>query len=337
MNLAVQYKQNMDQDSEAIQHARHVFDLEIEALRCVRGQLNGSFHQAIERMRETIDAGRKLIVTGVGKSGHIAGKIAATLTSTGSPSVFMNPTDALHGDMGLVSPHDLVLILSYSGKTQEILRLIPNLKRLKTELIVITSDSSSPLALQADLHLNVRVPREACPLNLAPTASTTAMLALGDALAMVLLKERGFSEEDFARYHPEGALGRNLLVRIEKIMRPLDRVAVCTKTTCVSDALAEISRKRCGAVIVVDEQGALAGIYTHGDFARGYQKDRNVGELALERVLTPKPVSIRAGKLAVEALNLFEKYPIQDLIVMDTDNKPIGLVDIQDLPKAGVM
>lgn len=323
--------------AKLLEDAKHVIDLEIEALHAIHHQLNGNFAQAIERMRQTVDAGRKLIVTGVGKSGHIANKIAATLTSTGAPAIYMNPMDALHGDMGIVRPHDLVLILSYSGKTDEIVRLLPNLKRLKTELIAITSDPHSPLARQADLHLNVQVPREACPLNLAPTASTTAMLALGDALAMVLLKERGFNENDFAKYHPEGNLGKNLLVRVEKIMRPLDRIAVCPQTTRVSDALAEISRKRCGAVIVTDLQGILAGIYTHGDFARNYQKNRNVGELTLEKVLTPNPIHIQMDKLAVEVLNIFEKYPIQDLIVVDSNHRPVGLVDIQDLPKAGIM
>ncbi|MFH1066583.1 MAG: KpsF/GutQ family sugar-phosphate isomerase, partial [bacterium] len=276
---------------------------------------------------------RKLIIMGVGKPGLLSHKIAATLTSTGAPAVVLNAVNAAHGDMGIVAPNDLVLILTYSGKTEEITRILPALKRLQVKLIAMTGNPKSPVAREADLHLNVFVEKEACPLNLAPTSSTTTMLALGDALAMVLLEARGFKKEDFAKYHPGGTLGRNLLMKVDQIMRPLDRVAVCKEKDTVRTALARISEKRCGAVIVVREDGALAGIYTHGDFARSFQKNPHIGDAPLGEVMTPQPLAVQVDKLAVEALNIFEKNKIQDLIVLDDQQRPVGLIDVQDLTK----
>lgn len=316
-----------------LEQARRVIDIEIDALSVVRDRLDERFCTAVEWMRETVERKNKLIVTGVGKSGHIGEKIAATLTSTGAPCVVLDAVNALHGDMGLVTEGDLILMLSYSGATEELLNLLPSLRRSHVRIISLCGNPEAELARESDLVLDVSVSQEACPLNLAPTSSTTATLAVGDALAMVLLDARGFKKEDFARFHPGGSLGRTLLLKVERIMRPLETVATCRPTDTVSTALARISEKRCGATIITNEDGTLAGIYTHGDFARGFQTNASIGSVPLGEVMTPGPVSVQVDKLAVEVLNLFEKHRIQDLIVLDSDSRPVGLVDAQDLPR----
>jgi len=317
--------------------ARKVIDLEIAGLRNLRTKLDASFDQAVLGLMETCRRGGKVIVVGVGKSGHIGDKIAATLTSTGCPAVVLNALNATHGDLGVIGKADMVLALSYSGETDELLRILPNLKREAFGIIAITGNPQSTLSSNADIHLHIPVSREACPLNLAPTTSTTVMLALGDAIAMALLEERGFNKNEFARYHPGGNLGRHLLLGIRDVMRPLDRVAVCRDTSTVLDALAEITRMRCGAAIVTNARGLLAGIYTQGDFTRGYQKSSNVGSLRLRDVMTAKPVSVRVDKLAVDVLNILSRHKINDLPVVDSKNKPVGLIDIQDLTKVKVL
>lgn len=313
--------------------AQRVFDLEIQSLAAMRDRLDESFDRAIQMMMETLNNKGKLVIMGVGKPRLISHKIAATLTSTGAPAVVLDAANAAHGDMGIIASNDLVLILTYSGKTEEITRILPALKRLQVKLIAMTGNPKSPVAREADLHLNVYVEKEACPLNLAPTSSTTTMLALGDALAMVLLDARGFKKEDFAKYHPGGTLGRNLLMKVDQIMRPLERIAICNENDSVRTGLAKISEKRCGAVIVAKKNGTLAGIYTHGDFARSFQKNPHIGDTPLREVMTPKPLVVQVDKLAVEALNIFEKNKIQDLIVLDDKQCPVGLVDVQDLTK----
>jgi len=316
---------------------RRVIELEAAALKAVQRRLDHNFAQAVEAMREVIDSGRKIIVTGIGKSGTIGAKIASTLSSTGAPSVVLDAVNASHGDLGMISPGDLILILSYSGETEEVARLLPSLKRIGTRIVALTGNPKSTLAQGADLHIDVQVPREACPLNLAPTSSSAATLAVGDALAMVLLEARGFKKEDFAKFHPGGTLGRNLLLKVEDIMRTREQMAVLPGTATVNEALALIASKRAGAAAIVDASGRLKGIYTHGDFTRGYQKNVAVGQARLAEVMTPNPITVRVDKLAVEVLNLFEAHRIGDLVVVDRQNKPVGLVDAQDLAKVKLL
>jgi arabinose-5-phosphate isomerase len=312
---------------------REVIKLEAAALRSVERKLDESFARAVEAMAAAIQAGRKIIVTGIGKSGQIGAKIAATLSSTGAPSVVLDAVNASHGDLGLVVAGDIVLILSYSGETEEIARLVPSLRRLGTRIVALTGNPQSTLARESDIHIPVQVPREACPLNLAPTSSSTATLAVGDALAMVLLEARGFKKEDFAKFHPGGSIGRNLLLKVEDIMRPAEQMAVLPGTATVNEALALLAKRRAGAAAVVDARGRLAGIYTHGDFTRGYQQDVHIGDTRLAGVMTRKPITVRVDKLAVEVLNLFEANRIDDLVVVDRRNRPVGLVDAQDLAR----
>jgi arabinose-5-phosphate isomerase len=312
---------------------RRVIELEADALKAVQRRLGASFGEAVEAMREVVQSGRKIVVTGIGKSGQIGAKIAATLSSTGAPSVVLDAVNASHGDLGMISHGDLVLILSYSGETEEISLLVPSLRRIGTRIVALTGNVKSTLAREADIHIDVQVPREACPLNLAPTASSTATLAVGDALAMVLLEARGFKKEDFATFHPGGSIGRNLLLKVQDVMRPAEQMAILPGTATVNEALALLARQRSGAAAVVDARGRLAGIYTHGDFTRGYQKDVHIGQAKLAEVMTPKPITVRVDKLAVEVLNLFEANRIDDLVVVDRQHRPVGLVDAQDLAR----
>jgi arabinose-5-phosphate isomerase len=312
---------------------RRVILTEATALKAVQERLDENFGLAVEAMAETIRAGRKLIVTGIGKSGQVGAKIAATLSSTGAPSVVLDAVNASHGDLGLVANGDLILILSYSGETEEVARLLPSLKRIGTRIVALTGNAKSTLADQADIHIDVKVPREACPLDLAPTSSSTAMLAVGDALAMVLLETRGFTKEDFAIFHPGGTLGRNLLLKVQDIMRPVEQMAILPGTASVNEAVDVILKKRAGAAAVVDVQGKLRGIYTLGDFSRGYRKDVNIGKTPLEKVMTAKPITVRVDKMAVEVLNVFEANRIDDLVVVDRQHRPVGLVDAQDLAR----
>jgi arabinose-5-phosphate isomerase len=316
-----------------VDKGRRVLQLEAAGLKAVESRLDENFAHAVEAMREVIQAGRKIIVTGIGKSGQIGAKIAATLSSTGAPSVVLDAVNASHGDLGVVAQGDLVLILSYRGETEEVAVLMPTLKRLGTTIVALTGNPKSTLAREADIHIDVAVPREACPLNLAPTTSSTATLAVGDALAMVLLEARGFKKEDFATFHPGGSLGRNLLLKVQEIMRPADQVAILPGTATVNEALALLAKRRSGAAAVVDPTGRLIGIYTHGDFTRGYQKDVHIGQAILADVMTAKPITVRVDKLAVEVLNLFEANRIDDLVVVDRQHRPVGLVDAQDLAR----
>ena len=312
---------------------RRVIQLEASALQTVQRRLDETFARTVEAMREVIQAGRKIIVTGIGKSGQVGAKIAATLSSTGAPSVVLDAVNASHGDLGMISHGDLILILSYSGETEEVARLIPSLKRIGTRIVSLTGNPRSTLAREAEIHIDVHVPREACPLNLAPTASSTTMLAVGDALAMVLLEARGFDKEDFATFHPGGNIGRNLLLKVQDIMRPEEQMVILPGTATVNEALALLAKKRAGAAAVVDSRGKLKGIYTHGDFTRGYQKDVNIGRARLADVMTAGPITVRVDKLAVEVLNLFEANRIDDLVVVDRQHRPVGLVDAQDIAR----
>lgn len=313
--------------------ARAIIDLEISALADLKKRLGSSFIHAIELLIACLKNEHKLIATGIGKSGHIAEKIAATLTSTGAPCIYLNCVNAIHGDLGIVSEGDTLLVFSYSGETQEILQALPALVRPRIQMIAITGNAKSTLARAAHIHLDVKVKREACPLNLAPTSSTTTMLALGDALAMVLLEARGFKKEDFAKFHPGGTIGKNLLLRAADVMRSRDQIALVFETATVMEALAAITKARVGAAVVVTSQGKLAGIFTQGDFARHYQTDANIGQEKVKNVMTRHPLNVNSNKLAVEVLKIFEKHNIDDLVVIDHKGKPVGLVDAQDLAK----
>ncbi len=320
-----------------IARAKEVLDVEIAELSRVRDELDGGFRRAVEMILERLGGGGKIVLTGVGKNLPIAQKIAATLTSTGSPAVVLHPSDAMHGDLGILLPPDIVLALSYSGASEELTTLIPVIKRAGVPIIAVTGDPEGPLARISDAVLRVRVAREACPFNLAPTASTTVTLAVGDALAMVLLEARGFKLEDYAKLHPGGAIGRALLLRVSDIMRTGDRLASVDRHARVRDALLAMTHARSGCVAVVDAQDRLVGVFTDGDLRRHIDRAANVGDLEIENVMTSKPISVRADQLAVDVLAIFEKHNIDDLVVVDENGRLAGLVDIQDLPKMKIL
>jgi len=317
--------------------ARNVFDIELAGLKAVREQLDANFDKAVETMVATLNRHGKNVVVGIGKSGNVGSKIAATLTSTGSTAVVLNSVDALHGDLGLVSDGDVVLALSYSGESEELLNLLPALKRFLVKVISFTGNPKSSLALHSDVVLNVRVPREACPFNLAPTASTTAMLAMGDALAMAVLQARGFKKSDFARYHPSGAIGRAMLLRVADIMRTAERNAIASEDMTVKDALLVMTSAKSGSLAITNARGKLVGVFTDGDFRRRMSADEQILSRPLKTVMTRNPVSVRAEALAMEALKIFHERNIDDLIVINAKNEPVGLVDSQDLPKLKIM
>jgi arabinose-5-phosphate isomerase len=318
-------------------HARKVFDTELAALRAVRRQLDDAFDRAVEAVADALGRRGKIVVVGIGKSGNVGRKISATLTSTGSTSVVLDSVDALHGDLGIVNDGDVILALSYSGESEELLNLLPALKRFPVRIIAVTGNPRSSLARHSDVVLNVRVPREACPFNLAPTASTTAMLVMGDALAMAVLQARGFKKSDFARYHPSGAIGRAMLLRVGDIMRTGDRNAVAGEHLAVKEALLVMTRAKSGSLSVVNARGRLVGVFTDGDFRRHMSTDEAILSRPLKRVMTKNPVAVRADALAVEALKIFDERNIDDLIVVNAKHEPVGLVDSQDLPKLKIM
>lgn len=316
-----------------LEKAHRVFEIELAGIREVRERLGESFVRAIELMIPAVERRNKIVVVGVGKSGHIGEKIAATLTSTGAPAVVLNSLNALHGDLGMVADGDVILALSYSGETDELISLVPALRRFDVKMIAITGQPKSFLGAAADVHLDVAVSQEACPHNLAPTASTTAMLVLGDALAMVLLEARGFKKEDFARYHPGGQLGRTLLFKVHQIMRGPERMAIIPPETSVREALHSMARRRAGAAVIAAESGELAGIFTHGDFGRHFEADPDLMEKKVGGVMTRNPVCVRGDELAAEVLRILQQHAIDDLVVVDAENRPIGVVDSQDLAR----
>jgi arabinose-5-phosphate isomerase len=320
-----------------IAQARTVFDIEMAALKAVRAQLDGAFDAAVKLIVETLNRHGKIIVVGIGKSGNVGSKIAATCTSTGATAVLLNSVDALHGDLGIVNDGDVVLALSYSGESDELLNLLPALKRFLVKVICMTGNPKSSLAQHSDVVLKVRVPKEACPFNLAPTASTTAMLVMGDALAMVVLQARGFKKSDFARYHPSGAIGRAMLLRVAEIMRTGERNAIAREDMLVKEALLVMTSAKSGSLAVVNVRQKLVGVFTDGDFRRHMSGDEKILSRPLKSVMTRNPISVNTSALAVEALKIFNERNIDDLIVVNAKNEPVGLVDSQDLPKFKIM
>ncbi len=296
-------------------------------------RLDHTFAEAIALLLRCMETGGKVVVCGVGKSGHVGEKIAATLTSTGCPAVVLNSLNALHGDLGVVADGDVVLALSYSGETDELVNILPALARFDVKIISMTGCPTSFVALNSHVHLNVQVEMEACPLNLAPTSSTTVMLVLGDALAMVLLEARGFTKEDFARFHPGGRLGRTLLLKVHQIMRGSEQMALVPPSMPVREVLHQMNQRRAGAAVAVDPDGKLLGIFTHGDFARHFELNPAIGETPVEQFLTRSPITIGSDCLAVEVLHVLENHRIDDLVVLDAGQCPIGVVDSQDLAR----
>ena len=300
-------------------------------------RLDGAFPQVVEMLRETLGRRGKIVVVGVGKSGNIGQKIAATFNSTGATAVVLDSQNALHGDLGLLNDGDAVLALSYSGETRELLDLMPFIRRFDVGIVALTGKPGSTLAQLADLALDTSVEREACPLNLAPTSSSTAMLVMGDALAMVLLEARGFSEDDFARFHPGGSLGRALLTRVSDIMRCDAQLPVVGENADVFAALDAMKNARAGACLILDSRGSLAGIFTHGDFARCFRADPLLGNKLVAGLMTPSPVTVNADALAVEVLRTLGENRIDDIVVLDEAGKPVGLIDTQDLARLKIV
>ena len=314
---------------------RRVFAIEGQALAAVAARIDGEFTAACQLM---LKASGRVVCTGMGKSGHIARKIAATLASTGTPAFYVHPGEAGHGDLGMITDTDVVLALSYSGESDELLMLLPVLKRQGNKLITMTGRATSLLAREADVHLDISVPAEACPLDLAPTSSTTASLAMGDALAVALLEARGFTAEDFARSHPAGALGRRLLLHITDVMHGGSEIPRIGPDATVSEALVEMSRKRLGMTAVVDGDGRLLGLYTDGDLRRTLD-DPGVDLRAtrIAEVMTKSPKTIGADALAVEAAQLMEVHKIGGLLVVDAEQRVVGALNIHDLLRARVV
>ncbi len=317
--------------------ARHCIRIESAALQDTAKALNTEFVAAAQAVETAIAGGHKLIFTGVGKSAHIAQKLTGTFNSTGATSCFLDATQALHGDLGLCAEGDLAILLSNSGQTQEILRLLPILKRLGVQLVALTGHRDSDLALNSDFRLVYRVRREACPLALAPTASTTAALALGDALAMVLLEARGLTRDDFARYHPAGNLGA-LLLKVRDIMRSGDRLPVARENATTQDAILAMTRAKSGSIALVHAKtGKLTGILTDGDFRRSALTGPDFLQQPVSKFMTRHPKVIAENALGVDALRLFQTHKIDDLIVINAQGRPVGLVDGQDLPKLKIV
>lgn len=323
--------------NKLIEKAKEVFDIEIAGLTHVRDRLNGDFSALVEACIEALENGGKIVLTGVGKSGHIGQKISATLSSTGSTAVFMHPVEAMHGDLGILDSRDILITLSYSGETEELLQVLPAAKRLDVKIAAITGMEDSRLAKWADINVFMPVPREACPFNLAPTTTTTALLALGDALAMVLLDVRGFSKDDYGRLHPGGAIGKAVTLKVSDIMRTGDRLVMVTPETHVKDTLLKMTKARSGSAVIVDDSNALLGIFTDGDFRRHIEDDLNILNEPVEKFMTANPTAVHSEDMAVEILKILEKRAIDDIIALDDNEKVVGMVDIQDLPGLKLM
>lgn len=318
----------------ALELGREVLRIEAEAVSALAQRLDASFLAALNLI---LNCSGRVIVSGMGKSGHIARKIAATLSSTGTPAYFVHPGEASHGDLGMITPADVIIALSYSGESQELMTIVPVIKRQGAKLISLTGKPASSLALAADVHLNGAVDKEACPMGLAPTASTTAALALGDALAVALLDAKGFSAQDFARSHPGGSLGRRLLTHVRDVMRNGERIPKVGAQAMLSDALLEISRKGVGMTAVVSDDDTVLGIYTDGDLRRTLAKNLDFNRTSVQSVMSPQPRCISPDALAAEAVQVMEEHNINQLLVVDAAQKLVGALNMHDLLHAKVI
>jgi arabinose-5-phosphate isomerase len=321
-------------DKQILALASEVLDIEARAVDKLRGRLDESFLQACRLCLET--SGR-IIVAGMGKSGHISSKIAATLASTGTPSFFVHPGEASHGDLGMITRQDVLLAISYSGETDEILTILPLVKRMGAKLIAMSGKPNSTLARAADVHLDVSVSEEACPLNLAPTASTTATLAMGDALAVALLKMRGFTAEDFAMSHPSGSLGKRLLLRVADVMQTGNAIPTVAPEVPLTDGLMEMTEKGLGMTAIVDSENRIAGIFTDGDLRRALDEGVDVRSTRMDEIMHTNCKTISADVLAVEAVVMMEENKITSLLVADDERRLLGALNIHDLFRAGIM
>jgi arabinose-5-phosphate isomerase len=327
MNDAADSKRLIEMGREALQ-------IEARAVAALVNRLGDDFAMAC---RMLLACRGRVVVSGMGKSGHVGGKIAATLASTGTPAFFLHPAEASHGDLGMVAKGDVVLAISYSGETAELLTILPLFKRMEAPLIAMTGNPLSTLARESEAHLDISVPAEACPLNLAPTASTTATLAMGDALAVALLKHRGFTEEDFARSHPGGTLGRRLLLRVSDVMRRGDDLPMVRPETSLPEGLLEMSRKRLGLTAVVDGNRHVVGIFTDGDLRRALDRSVDIHKSTMADVMTRGCRSIGPQELAAEAVLMMEKHAVNGLLVLDEQGVLVGALNVHDLLRAGVM
>ncbi len=324
----------MKDPTDLIQHARSVLDTEARAIQSLADRLDEHFIEACQRI---LDCSGHLIITGMGKSGHIGHKMAATLASTGTPAFFVHPAEASHGDLGMIKSDDLIVALSNSGETSEILALLPVIKRLGVGLISMTGRSNSSLARHSDVHLDTSVDREACPLGLAPTASTAAQMAMGDALAIALLEARGFTAEDFALSHPGGALGKKLLLHIRDVMHQGDDLPLIKPEQTISEAIVVMTKSRLGLCAVTDPEGRPVGILTDGDLRRGLDGIGDIRTTAVQQLMTENPHTIPADALAAKAVELMQRRRIQGLLVVDAHQRLIGALNFQDLLQAGVV
>ncbi len=321
-------------DKNLLELAARVLDIESRAVSHLQARLDESFAAAC---RLCLEIAGRVVVTGMGKSGHIGRKVSATLASTGTPSFFMHPAEASHGDLGMITRHDLLLAVSYSGETQEVVTILPLIKRMGAKLVSMTGKAKSTLAEAADVHLDVSVEEEACSLNLAPTASTTATLAMGDALAVALLECRGFTAEDFALSHPSGSLGKRLLLRVSDVMHTGDRIPAVTADATLSEALMEMTQKSLGMTAIVDATNKILGVFTDGDLRRAFDARIDVHKTDMASAMHPGGTTTGPDVLAAEAVHLMEQKKITALLVVDDDDKLIGALNIHDLFRAGVM
>jgi arabinose-5-phosphate isomerase len=318
----------------SLKRAREVITIEADAVKALSRSIGKNFEEAVSLIAKC--RGR-VIVSGMGKTGIIGRKIAATLSSTGTPAIFLHSAEAVHGDLGQVTRNDIMLLISQSGETEETTRLLPLIKKIGAKIVVITGNPKSTLARYSDIVLYVKVQKEGCPLGLAPMASTTATLVMGDALAACLIDRRGFKKEDFAFYHPGGSLGRQLLLRVEDIMRTGNHFAKVGQDMKVKDVLLTITRTRCGSACVVDSQNKIIGIFTDGDLRRRLKEDANLLTKKVKDVMTKRPTTIRQDKLAAEAFDILKIKRIDELPVVDKNGHAVGLLDVQDLLKAGLV
>ena len=317
--------------------AKEVLEIEAQGIAAIQDRLDDAFIAAAELILASQKKKGKLVIAGVGKNWHISNKLSATFNSTGSRAAVLHPIEAMHGDFGILEPEDVLLAMSYSGASDEVIALLPPVKRRSIPIIGFTAEPESPLALHSDVVVSIAVPQEACPFNMAPTASTTATLALGDALAMVLLEAHSFKLEDYALRHPGGAIGRTLLLHVKDIMRTGEKLARIHASAPVRDALIAMTSAKSGSVAILDASDKLVGILTDGDLRRHLLETPDLLDLPVEKIMSANPLTLHPDMLAVEVLTLYETHPVDDLIVVDENRQVVGTVDIQDMPKLKVL